>query len=227
MKVSDAGVKLVKEFEGFVSRPYRDIVGVWTIGYGHTSGVGPNTRPLTEKQASELLKQDLDKKYGPPVNALKLPINQNQFDALVSFVYNCGPGAIAGSTGVGRALRAHQWDLAAKRLLDWCKAGSPPRVIPGLQRRRLAEKAVFEREPRPNAALLGYTKNEIAWIREYDSLKRQKKDVNRRRVLRGLMLAQRKRIWHAAQPKSHGGDGRGWAYGSREARYHSLLARTS
>jgi hypothetical protein len=72
----------------------------------------------------------------------------------------------------------------------------------------------------------GYTDAELRWIGEYDRLLRARRDVARRRVLRRVMEAQRKRIWRAAQPKSRGGDDRGWRYRNRRARYKSLLART-
>jgi lysozyme len=125
MNISPAGVTLIKEFEGFPNggRPYQDIVGVWTIGYGHIEGVGPHSPGLTEPQASDLLARDLDKKYGPAVNALGLPLTQHQFDALVSFVYNVGPGGVGADTHVGAALRSHNWQSAADHLLDWDKAG--------------------------------------------------------------------------------------------------------
>lgn len=72
----------------------------------------------------------------------------------------------------------------------------------------------------------GYTGAELRWIGEYDRLLRANRDLQRRRVLRRVMKAQRKRIWRAAQPRSRGGDGRGWTYRDRRARYRSLLART-
>jgi D-alanyl-D-alanine carboxypeptidase len=71
-----------------------------------------------------------------------------------------------------------------------------------------------------------YSDAELRWIGEYDRLLRARRDVERRRVLRRVMAAQRKRIWRAAQPRSKGGDGRGWRYRNRRARYESLLART-
>jgi hypothetical protein len=73
--------------------------------------------------------------------------------------------------------------------------------------------------------LRGYTASERRWIREYDELVAQRRDVDRRRVLRRVMTEQRKRIWHAAQPRSAGGDGHGWTP-LRARRYRSLLART-
>jgi len=216
MKVSPAGVRLVKSFEGFIGHPYRDAVGVWTIGYGHTEGVGPSSRPLSEAQASRLLKQDLDKHYAPPVNALRLPLSQHQFDALVSFVYNVGPGGVASDTGVGRALRARDWRAAADHLLDWDKAGG--RVLEGLRRRRVSERALFLKQDDP---LAGFTTGERRWIHEYDRLHHAHANPVRQRTLRRAMGEQRKRIWHAAQ---HTG---GWAAANRRARYRALLARTT
>ena len=143
--VSDRGVALIKGFEGFRSAPYQDAVGVWTIGYGHTEGVGRSTKPISERQARRLLKQDLDRKYCPPVLRLGVPLNQNQVDALTSFVYNLGAGAIGPDTGVGKALRQRQYKLAADHMLAWNKAGG--QVLPGLTRRRQAERALFLKQP--------------------------------------------------------------------------------
>ncbi len=153
MKVSDAGVRLIKEFEGFPhgGRPYRDIVGVWTIGYGHTEGVGPQSKRLTQQEASELLHQDLDKRYARAVDALQLPLTQHQFDALVSFVFNCGPGAISARMKIGRELRAMHWNAAADALLAWDKAGGVR--VAGLTRRRRAERAMFLAADDPSTAI--------------------------------------------------------------------------
>ncbi|MBE2314470.1 lysozyme [Solirubrobacter sp. CPCC 204708] len=224
MRTSTVGVALIKEFEGFPynGRPYQDMVKVWTIGYGHTKGVGPGTKPLTEAQASRLLQQDLDEHYAPAVLNLGLPLEQNQFDALVSFVYNCGPGALAPSTTIGRELRARRWQAAADALLMWDKAGG--RRVAGLTRRRHAERALFLDDIDP---LEGYTEHEKAWIREYDELRRADTDLERRRELREKMRAQRKRIWRAAQPAEKGGDGQGWEHAHRRSRYRSLKARSS
>ena len=145
MNIGPKGIALIKEFEGFPfgGRPYRDPVGVWTIGYGHTEGVGPHSPRLTERQASELLERDLAQLYEPHVERLPIArhLNQNQFDALVSFVYNLGPGAVASDTGIGRALRAQQWRRAADEMLRWNQAGG--QVLAGLTRRRRAERELF------------------------------------------------------------------------------------
>jgi hypothetical protein len=89
-----------------------------------------------------------------------------------------------------------------------------------------ASKAVLRRLRRELRRWKGYTDAELRRIGEYDRLLRARRDVERRRVLRRVMKAQRKRIWRAAQAKSRGGDGRGWGYQNRRARYESLLART-
>lgn len=141
-RVSADGVNLIKSFEGFVGHPYQDSVGVWTIGYGHTEGVCSSSPHVTEHQAASLLARDLDLKYAPYVAALRLPLNQHQFDALVSFVYNVGPGGIAASTRVGFYLRRRQWRHAADHLMDWDRAGG--QVLEGLRRRRAAERTLFQ-----------------------------------------------------------------------------------
>jgi lysozyme len=223
MKISPAGVDLIKEFEGFPSggRPYQDIVGVWTIGYGHTEGVGPHSPRLTEPQASALLAKDLDSKYGPFVDAIHVPLQQHQYDALVSFVYNVGPGGIGASTHVGQALRARQWQAAADALLAWDKAGGVS--VAGLTRRRKAERALFLSVDDP---LGDYPADERGWIREYDRLRRAGSNQARQNQLRAAMADRRKKIWRVAQPKAAGGDGNGWDFKQRRARYASLVART-
>lgn len=141
-RVSQDGVDLIKSFEGFIGHIYDDGTGVKTIGYGTTrADVNPLPTSLTEPQAARLLEDKLDKKYAPAVANLKLPLNQHQFDALVSFIYNCGPGAIGPNTGIGRALRDRNFKAAADNLLEWDKAGG--RRLPGLTRRRQAERALF------------------------------------------------------------------------------------
>lgn len=141
--VSQAGVELIARFEGFVGHPYRDAVGVWTIGYGHT---GPDVRTMgtiTEPEARALLRHDLDAKYVPPVRKLSktVPLNQRQFDALVSFVYNLGPGYLEPGHTMGDALHARDYKAAADAFLLYDKAGGHP--LPGLTRRRKAERQLF------------------------------------------------------------------------------------
>lgn len=142
--VSDRGIALIKEFEGFRSHAYKDPVGIWTIGYGETRGVRPG-QVVSEKEASRQLRSRVNNDYFPTIRALPVfdSLKQNQVDALTSFVYNVGPGGVAPGTGVGRALRAKEFRLAADRLLDWNRGGG--RELPGLTRRRKAERELFLR----------------------------------------------------------------------------------
>lgn len=147
--VSDAGVAFVAAFEGGQSkdgrfRPYKDPVGVWTIGYGETRGVGPFTEPWTEKQARARLKERLNRDFVPAVlDASSVPLKQHQLDGLASFVYNVGVGGVAPSTRVGRELRRGNLSGAAEAMLAWNKAGG--KVLPGLARRREAERRLILR----------------------------------------------------------------------------------
>ena len=230
MNIPPAGIALIKEFEGFPfgGQPYLDAVGVWTIGYGHTADVGPHSRRLTEREASRLLEQDLRRNYGRVIEALPVAddLNDNQVAALMSFVYNLGGGAVSPETGIGRALRARQWQRAADEMLRWNRAGG--RVLPGLTRRRKAERALFLRPVGTNP-LRGLTAKERRLCREYDRLvaaKRAGRDTaqaRRRRVaLRAAMARRRKAIWHAAEAVADG-----WGRLNRRTRYRALRARTA
>jgi GH24 family phage-related lysozyme (muramidase) len=150
MKLSDRGANLIANFEGFRSCPYKDAVGVWTIGYGSTKGVGPNANCISKAQALERMKREVDATYGKAVNDLPVidDLTQNQFDALASFVYNLGPGAINSKTGIGQALRRKQWNRAADEMLEWDKAGG--RVLAGLKRRRREERELFLEKEEPD-----------------------------------------------------------------------------
>jgi len=139
MKTSHKGIALIKEFEGLRLKAYKCPGGVWTIGYGHTAGVQPGM-VISEAQAEEYLMADLiaSEKY---LNDLRLAINQNQFDALISFIYNVGTGNFSRSTLL-RKVRANPQDNSIMdEFLRWVY--SKGRVLPGLQRRRLAEMKLY------------------------------------------------------------------------------------
>jgi len=139
MKTSHKGIALIKEFEGLRLKAYKCPGGVWTIGYGHTAGVKPGMG-ISEAQAEEYLMADLiaSEKY---LNDLRLAINQNQFDALISFIYNVGTGNFSRSTLL-RKVRANPQDNSIMdEFLRWVY--SKGRVLPGLQRRRLAEMKLY------------------------------------------------------------------------------------
>ena len=139
MKTSPKGIALIKEFEGLRLKAYQCPGGVWTIGYGHTAGVKPGM-VITKAQAEEYLKADLIA-FERYLNGLGLALNQNQFDALVSFIYNVGTGNFSNSTLL-RKVRANPQDNSIiDEFLRWVY--SKGRVLPGLQRRRLAEMKLY------------------------------------------------------------------------------------
>ena len=139
MKTSPKGITLIKEFEGLRLKAYLCPGGVWTIGYGHTAGVKPGM-VISEAQAEEYLKADLIA-FERYLNGLGLALNQNQFDALISFIYNVGTGNFSNSTLL-RKVRANPQDNSIMdEFLRWVY--SKGRVLPGLQRRRLAEMKLY------------------------------------------------------------------------------------
>ncbi|RDU95358.1 lysozyme [Trinickia dinghuensis] len=141
MKINEAGINLIKEFEGLRLTAYADVVGVLTIGYGHT---GPDVKPgmvITEAQAGQLLIDDLARFENGVSGLVKVPVNANQFSALVSFSYNVGLGNLGGSTLL-RLLNQSDYAGAAQQFPLWDKAGG--RELPGLLRRRQAEQALFQ-----------------------------------------------------------------------------------
>lgn len=141
-RIGAAGLSLVKQFEGFVPKWYRDPVGIWTIGYGHTDMAGEpkyatsKDLVLTEAAATELLRTDIQKYADAISRAVKVPLTDNQFDALVSWCYNVGPDAAASSTLV-RKLNAGDYAAVPSELARWNKADG--KVLKGLTRRRAAE----------------------------------------------------------------------------------------
>jgi lysozyme len=140
LAVSNRGLELIASFEGFRSAPYRDAVGVWTIGYGHTHGVSAFTKPITREHALGLLHADAHAAEAA-VRALGVPMTQGQFDATVSAVYNLGPGILAKGRTLGNALRARRYSAAANALLLYVFAGG--HKLLGLVRRRAAERRMF------------------------------------------------------------------------------------
>lgn len=215
-KISATGLALIKEFEGFVGHPYRDAVGVWTVGYGETKGVTANSKPITESQASRILRKRINEDFAPAVVAAdkKKSLNQHQFDALVSFVYNCGTGSLSTKTGIGRAVRAGQFHKVPDEMKKWVMGGGKP--LPGLVRRRDEEAALFVTAAKP---YFGFRDDEVEWIREFDKLLKAHTGGPRRKVLRDHMALRRKYIWKQAQKH-------GWDKGNRRKRYNALAART-
>lgn len=133
MNVSTNGIELIKQFEGCSLKAYKCPAGIWTIGYGHTIGVKEGQK-ITQIQADIYLTEDL-KRYEIYVNNLQLPLNQNQFDALVSFCYNCGP------RNLRTLVKNRTIPQIANALLLYNKGGGV--VLNGLIKRRNAERELF------------------------------------------------------------------------------------
>ena len=140
-------LELIKHFEGLRLEAYQDSVGVWTIGYGTTAEAGLGIIPqaglrITESEAERLLKLGLEKFEGYVRDAVTVELTDNQFGALVSFTYNLGPGNLRKSTLL-RKLNSGDYAGAAQEFPKWPKAGG--KTLPGLVRRRQAEKKLFEK----------------------------------------------------------------------------------
>jgi lysozyme len=227
MRTSEHGIEFISAYEGFVDHPYRDSGGVWTIGYGHTGPGVQSMGTITHQRARALLAEDV-RGAEHDVNAVSRAFTQAQFDALVSFVFNCGAGTLAGSRSLGRALRTNgmRGVPTAMALYTHDANGSE---LPGLVKRRAAEGALFGRAA-PEGPARWLTPKELEQCRELDDLRQVKRPTaeQKRRIARlvGALTEQRKRIWRQAQPTPRG-DGHGWDYGERRHRYHSLWVRTA
>ena len=156
LQVSENAISLIKYYEGIVidkktgaSLPYfDDFAKIWTIGYGTTEiknqPVNPYTTPVTEPQAANLLLNDVKNKFEPAVKrSIKVPLTQNEFDALIVFTYNVGQGNMSKSTLVS-LINQKKYIEAANEFLKWANSKGVP--VPGLLRRRRNEKYLFEKD---------------------------------------------------------------------------------
>lgn len=139
-RIGQAGFALIKQYEGCRLAAYRCAAGVWTIGYGHTAGVHSGMT-ITQAQADAYLRQDIAKFEGYVNNPAYVPIteqlNQNQFDALVSFAFNLGAGNLR------KLCKGRTAVQIAQAMTQYCKANG--KVLAGLKRRRAAEQALFNK----------------------------------------------------------------------------------
>lgn len=155
MQLSKKGSDFIKSYERFMSNPYRDAVGVWTIGFGNTyyedrRKVSGSDKPISEVRASELKQNIINMDFAPAVNLLfadeiaRGQINQNQFDALLSLAYNIGTRGLAGSS-VYKNIKRGNYEAAADSFLAWNKGRVNGKLVElrGLTRRRNDERAMF------------------------------------------------------------------------------------
>lgn len=143
--VTDEGLNLIRRFEGLRLEAYPDPGtggGPWTIGHGHT---GPEVAPgmvITREQAGDYLRHDVASSERSVLRLINVPLSDGQFDALVSFAFNLGGGALQRSA-LRRKVNREEHDDVPAEFLKWCRAGG--RRLPGLARRRAAEAALYRR----------------------------------------------------------------------------------
>lgn len=141
--ISDAGLNLIKSFEGVVLHGYLDSAGKLSVGTGHLVLAGEPYKldePITMEQNDALLRSDLEHAENGVDSMVTVPINENERAALISFAFNLGVGALQHSTLL-RRLNAGQRQEAADQFLSWDHQGNTR--LPGLTRRRVAERALF------------------------------------------------------------------------------------
>jgi lysozyme len=146
--LSDNGARFIGRFEGFRGHLYNDAAGHCTIGYGHLVHLGNCNgsepaefkRGISEPEAEKLLRRDAQTAADAVRSSVHASLDQQQFDALVSFVYNLGAGAFEGSTLL-KDLNAHNFAAVPGQLEEWVHAGG--QVLPGLVARRKAEARLF------------------------------------------------------------------------------------
>lgn len=151
MKTSEKGIALIKSFESCRLKAYPDPGtggAPWTIGWGHTGPEVKQGLTWSQEQADKALLEDLRQFEQDVASLVKVKINQNQFDALVSFAFNVGPDIDADTIAEGlgdstllRRLNAGNYQGAADEFLKWNRAGG--KILRGLTRRRAAERELF------------------------------------------------------------------------------------
>jgi lysozyme len=140
MKTGQAGIELIKHFEGCKLTPYICPAGVLTVGFGHTGKDIIEDKVYSADEIEVLLVSDLAKFEVSVARLIKVGLTQNQFDALVSFSFNLGAGALQSST-LRSKLNRGEYDGAADQFLRWNKSAG--KVLAGLTKRRIAERDLF------------------------------------------------------------------------------------
>jgi lysozyme len=152
MSINEAGLDIIRDSEGLRLKAYRDPIGILTIGYGHTGADVKYDSVITHEIAERLLLQDLKYAEGIVTKHVKPMLNENQFSALVSFVFNVGAGCAGVKSGfvtlrngltstMLKLINASKFDEAAEEFPKWAKAGGIE--LPGLVKRRNREMQLF------------------------------------------------------------------------------------
>lgn len=152
MNISENGIKLIQHFEGCSLTSYRDTVGILTIGWGHTGSDVYSDQKISQDEADNLFLEDISKFVDILNIQLSVDLKQNQFDALLSFLYNVGPGEVGvkdglfhlksgGSSTLWKMIQNKNFSGAAAQFTLWCRAGGV--VSRGLLVRRRTEQKLF------------------------------------------------------------------------------------
>ena len=197
MKTSQAGVDLIKLFEGIRLKGYLCPSGIPTIGYGHTGPEVTLDMRVTEQQAECILKRDLERFEQGIERVLKVELNQSQFDALVSFAFNVGLGAFGDSTLLRRLNAGENPSVvAAEELPRWNKGPNGP--LQGLTRRRSAEVELFNQDaPKPKTGMVDITSKQQTWFKKSTASSSQlpneeKAKCYQGRTIKGCTILDRK-----------------------------------
>ena len=140
MKISQEGISLIKKFEGCEYNAYKCAADVLTIGYGHTKGVKEGDL-ITQQEADKILEEDMKEYEGYINDYVTVDLDQNQFDSLVSWVFNLGPANLRASTML-KVLNNKEYEEVPNQMKRWNKAAG--KVLEGLIRRREAESLLFQ-----------------------------------------------------------------------------------
>lgn len=218
METSATGLAFISREEGVILHPYNDSRGFATVFVGHLIAQRPvipadfqRFAPLTREHAIEYLRRDVRVAESAVNGGVKVPLNQNEFDALVSLTFNIGNGAFAGST-VLRRLNAGDRRGAADAFLMWHIGGA------GLIFRRQRERTLFLTAAVDPLEVL--EPDELNWVHELDVLRNKHQNVERRKELVAVLTKRRKHIWRTAQHA-------GWEGSHRRERYAILKDRTT
>lgn len=147
MKIGQKGLQLIKDFEGWYSKPYRDPIGIATIGYGFTYYLPTKRRvtmqdpPLSKTEGDRMLADILTHYENDVLRLVNRPLRQQQLDALVSFTYNLGAANLNKSTLLKKINADPEDKRIADEFMKWDRAGG--KVLPGLVRRRTAEAKLY------------------------------------------------------------------------------------
>ena len=139
MKISEKGLQLLKHYEGCELTAYRCSADVLTIGYGHTKGVTEDM-VITQEEADQMLQDEMPEYEGYINDKVTVALNQDQFDAMVCWVYNLGSGNLASSTLL-KVLNEGDYEAVPEQMKRWNKAGG--KVLNGLIKRRDSEAKLF------------------------------------------------------------------------------------